>query len=156
MRPATEHGPIPLTPSLTAWLLLARRRRRGTYIEPGTYRSSAVHCDDLASLYCLALREAKAGTVIHGASETFSMKELAGAIHRGLGKKGEATGITLEEATGILPYAAALCHNSAVSGDMARQMLGWKPAGLSYLEDVEREMRTPRIVHGSRHPIKRR
>jgi len=91
--------------------------------------------------------------VIHGASETFSMKELAGAIHRGPGKKGEASGIALEEATRILPYAAALYRNTAVSGEMARKTLGWKPVGPSYLEEVEQELRVPRIYKGSRRPL---
>jgi nucleoside-diphosphate-sugar epimerase len=149
VRAAQVYGSSPLTLPLTAWLILARRRRRGTYIEPGTNCSSAVHCDDLADLYCLALHKAGAGTLIHAASEVFSMKELAGAIHRGMGKPGEASGISLEHAKRILPYAAALCGNMAVSGDMARRTLGWKPAGPSYLEEVEQEVRAPRIYRGS-------
>jgi nucleoside-diphosphate-sugar epimerase len=61
VRPSTVHGLLPIVASLTAWLLLARRRRRGTYIEPGTNRSSAIYRDDLAELYCLALLKAEAG-----------------------------------------------------------------------------------------------
>ena len=119
-------------------------------IEPGTNCGSAVHSDDLADLYSLALHKAGAGTLIHAASEMFSMKELAGAIHRGMGKSGEASGISLEDAQRILPYAATLCGNMAVSGEMARRTLGWKPAGPSYLGEVEQEVRAPRIFKGSR------
>ncbi len=151
LRTAHIHGCSPLTIQLTAWLILAHRLRRATYIEPGTTRWSAVHYDDLAELYCLALEKAAVGSVIHAAAETFSMKELAGAIQRGMGKPGEPRGISLEQATAMLHYAPALCRNEAISGEMAKRTLGWKPAGPSYLEEAEQETRAPRIFKGSRN-----
>ena len=154
VRPATVYGASSLTQTLTFWLLLAQRLRRGTYIEPGTNRSSAVYCDDLADLYCLALQKAGPGTVIHAAAETFSMRDLASAIHRGMGRRGAPCGISLEEAAQIVPCAAALCRNLAISGEMARTSFGWNPIGPPFLQAVEQEVRAPRIFHASQ-PVRR-
>jgi nucleoside-diphosphate-sugar epimerase len=91
IRPAWEvHGSKPsrLSSGLGNWITLARRFRRGKYIGSGENRCSAVHFDDLADLYSIALKRARAGTSLHASSENFSIKDLAAIIHRGLGFKG--------------------------------------------------------------------
>lgn len=115
---------------------LARRFKQGRYVGSGTNRWSAVHIDDLADLYCLALIDTRAKGVLHAAAETFSMQELVGAIHRGLGFEGEPAGLSLEEAKKITPMAEGLMRNAAVSGDLARS-LGWLPSRQSMLQEVE-------------------
>ena len=137
IRPAWEvHGRRPPIP--VGWLRLARRLRRGKYIGSGENRYSAVHFDDLADLYCIALKKAPAGTILHGASENFSMKELAAAIHRGLGYKGEPSSLSLKEARRFSPIAYNLTLSHALSGDLART-LGWKPSRDSIMKEIEHD-----------------
>jgi nucleoside-diphosphate-sugar epimerase len=60
--------------------MVASGRKRGVvrYVGDGAQRVNPVHVDDLAELYLLALG-APAGTVLHGAAETVSTREVAEA-----------------------------------------------------------------------------
>ena len=118
------------------WIKLAKRFKRGKYIGSGEKRYSAVHFDDLADLYCVALKKAAAGTILHAASENFSVKELAMAIHRGLGFKGEPSSLPLSEARRFSPIADALTRSHTLSGELART-LGWHPSRDSILKEIE-------------------
>jgi nucleoside-diphosphate-sugar epimerase len=142
IRPAWErHGCRPPSWAIAIgnWIKLARRFRRGKYIGSGENRYSAVHFDDLADLYCVALKRAGAGTILHGASENFSMKELAMTIHRSMGFKGEPSNLSLEQARRFSPIADALIRSHALSGDLARS-LGWQPSRGSIMKEVERRV----------------
>jgi nucleoside-diphosphate-sugar epimerase len=136
IRPAIQHGLFPGITALEPWFGLAERRGKGTYIEPGTNCWSAVHRADLADLYCLALDKARPGMLVHAASETFSMRDLAEAIQSKLGFTNGASGISFDEAARLTPVAAALCRNMAISGEMAKRELGWRPVGPSLLNEV--------------------
>jgi len=61
---------------------------------------SAVHLEDLAELYCLALilKKARRGMILHAAAKNSSMKELSTTVHRGMGFKGEPSSLSLQEA----------------------------------------------------------
>jgi nucleoside-diphosphate-sugar epimerase len=118
---------------------LARRFKRGRYIGFGENRWSAVHFDDLADLYSLALKKAASRTM-HAASENFSMKELVKTIHRGLGFKGEPSSLTLKEARRFSPIADALIQSHALSSEVARA-LGWQPSRGSIMKEVEQKAR---------------
>ena len=103
------HGSRPHGSAIgVGWLGLAKRFRPGKYIGSGENRYSAVHFDDLADLYCIALRKAHAGTILHAACENFSTKELAAAIHRGLGYEGRAVQLVTEGSPAIQPNCAQL------------------------------------------------
>jgi len=119
------------------WITLALRFKQGKYIEPGENRWSAVHCDDLADLYCRALTSAGAGTLLHAAAENFSMKELVATIHRGLGLKGQPSGLSLERARRLTRFADAMIRNHALSADLAKHTLGWRPRRNSVMKQVE-------------------
>lgn len=136
IRPAIQHGLFPGLTALGPWFGLAERCGKGTYIEPGTNCWSAVHRVDLADLYCLALGNPRPGMLIHAASETFSMRDLAEAIQCRLGFTDGASGISFDEAARLTPVAAALCRNMAISGEMAKRELGWRPVGPSLLNEV--------------------
>ena len=136
IRPGIEHGPLPGASSVSYWYSLAGRLGKGTYIEPGTNCWSAVHRADLAELYCLVLQQARPGMLVHAASETFSMRELAEAIQCSMGLTGSPVGIPYEEAAKLTRAAAALCRSTAISGAMAQRELGWRPAGTSLLDEV--------------------
>jgi len=136
IRPGIEYGPLPGASPVSYWYSLAEWLGKGTYIEPGTNCWSAVHRADLVDLYCLALHQARPGMLVHAASETFSMRELAQAIHCSMGLKGSAVGIPYEEAVKLTRAAASLCRSKAISGAMAQRELGWRPAGTSLLDEV--------------------
>lgn len=154
IRPAWEvHGcrPPSWAVAIGNWMKLARRFRRGKYIGSGENRHSAVHFDDLADLYCIALRRAGARTILHGASENFSMKELAMTIHRSMGFKGEPSSLSLEQARRFSPIADALMRSHALSGGLARS-LGWRPSRCSIMKDVEQRVSESVFVSRLRLP----
>ncbi|MDV2991233.1 MAG: Aurachin B dehydrogenase [Chroococcidiopsis sp. SAG 2025] len=110
------------------------------YIAPGTHQVSAVHVDDVAQLYVLALEKAPAGSIFHVATESgITEKAIAAAISNTVNCKIE--GISFETATskwgdGIATFFSI---NNQVSANKAIQKLGWKPqASLSLLEDITR------------------
>ena len=137
IRPALEHGRSVLFP-LQYWISLAKECGRGTWLKSGKNSVSAVHSDDLADLYSLAIHKVRPGMVIHGAAETVSIREVAAAIHRGMGFPGEPAGITLAEAQHytIARAARGLCRSHAISGDFAKRALGWRPTRRSILDAV--------------------
>jgi len=142
IRPAWElHGSRPPSWAIAIgnWMKLARRFRCGKYVGSGENRYSAVHFDDLADLYCVALKRTCAKTILHGASENFSMKELATTIHRSMGFKGEPSSLSLEQARRFSPIADVLIRSHALSGDLARS-LGWQPSRDSIMKDVEQHV----------------
>lgn len=62
------------------------------YIAPGEHQISAVHVDDVAQLYVLALEQAQAGSMFHAATESgISEKAIAIAIGRKAGCRMEFT-----------------------------------------------------------------
>lgn len=140
IRPAWHvYGPGRL-PFLLAEKLttLAWRYKRGKYIGNGDNQCSAVNLNDLADLYCRAIEHAKPGMLLHGASENFSTMELAAAVHRGMKLKGQPSTVTLQEVEKIIPNAAILTRSHAISGNLARAIMGWEPSAQSALEEVER------------------
>jgi nucleoside-diphosphate-sugar epimerase len=134
IRHAIEYGSI-MTYGVPQLQSLALRRKRGTYIDAGANRWSVVHYEDLADLYCLAAVNARSGLLLHAAAEAFTQRELADAIHRGCGFRGEPTSISFEEAQRLTPVAKALRRNHSMSGDAARA-LGWQPSRPSLLEQI--------------------
>ena len=149
IRPAWQvHGARPPKPIALGLVRLAKRFRRGKFIDSGDNAYSAVHFDDLADLYCVALKKACARTILHGASENVATKQLAEAIHRGMGFKGDPSSLSLEEARRYIPIADALTRSHALSGDLART-LGWRPFRGSILNEVERH--AAEIALASRH-----
>ena len=136
---------------IDSWVSLAKRFRRGKYIGSGENRYSAVHFDDLADLYCVALKKADPGMILHAASENFSMKELAVTIHRGLRYRGEPSSLSLTEARRFSPIADRLIQSHARSGDLAR-VLGWRPSRDSIMKEVEQTVFEDAFVSRLRLP----
>jgi nucleoside-diphosphate-sugar epimerase len=154
IRPAwLKHGgkPSSLPLSIGAWIKLARRFRRGKFVGTGKNCWSAVHVDDLADLYCVALKKATAGTILHAVSENISTQELVAAIHRGYEFKGEPSGISLKDARRTIPSAERFTYSHSLSGDRARA-LGWIAARDSVLQEVERSARDAVLVSRFRLP----
>jgi len=136
VRPGIVHGARP-TQFLGGWTGLSVHCGRGAYITPGTNRWSAVHVDDLADLYCCLLKNVRPALLVHAAAESITMRDVADVVQREIGRAGEPVGISLSEALQFCPVAKALCQSHAISSEMAKKELGWKPSGESILREVE-------------------
>ncbi len=108
------------------------------YIGDGMNRWSLVHVEDLADLYVRAVEKAPAGTLLHGADgPSVRVKEIAEAASFAADAGGQTQSWPLDEATAKLgPLAAALMLDQVVSGEKAKDILGWNPHAVSVLEDL--------------------
>jgi nucleoside-diphosphate-sugar epimerase len=126
---------------LNNWIPLSWRFKRGTYIGAGTNCFSAIHLEDLATLYCLALHKPQDASLVHAASENVSAKEIATTIHRAMRFRGEPKSISVEQARRLTPIADALTRSHALSADHAKSSLGWTPSHDSILRAIEDQAR---------------
>lgn len=109
------------------------------YIGSGENKMSAVHVDDVARLYILALEKAPAGSVFHAGVESgITMKAITTAISRTLGCQTASLSMAQATETWGVAAAALLSINSQTSALKAIQQLGWQPQStFSLLEDIE-------------------
>lgn len=117
----------------------ARETGAVTYVGDGQSRWPFVDVDDLAHLYVLALEKAPPGSLFNASDgPSFCVREVAGAASIGAGAKGKTASWPLEEARKKLgPFADALALDQQVSGEKARNELGWLPRGKSALDDLK-------------------
>lgn len=112
---------------------LARRRGVSAFIGDGAQRWPAVHRDDAASLFRLALEQAPPGSVLHAVGdEGDPMRAIAEVIGRRLGVPVESASV---EAFG--PLGAIFAADQPSSSALTRQRFDWKPTGPSLLDDLE-------------------
>lgn len=112
---------------------LARRRGVSAFIGDGAQRWPAVHRDDAASLFRLALEQAPPGSVLHAVGdEGDPMRAIAEVIGRRLGVPVESAPV---EAFG--PLGAIFAADQPSSSALTRQRFDWKPTGPSLLDDLE-------------------
>lgn len=119
---------------------LARSAGVGRTVGEGANAWSAVHVDDVAQAYALALEKAPAGQVFHlAAGEPVAMHALASAIGRALGQSGAVEPWPLDEARGQLGLLAdGLASNKRNSAANASRVLGWQPEGMTLFEELAR------------------
>lgn len=128
-----DHGFIPM--------LIATARGTGVsaYVGEGTNRWPAVHRQDAATLFRLALEKAPAGGVLHGVAETgVAFREIAEVIGRRLGLP--TASLTADEAAThyVNPFIGMLYGVDApVLSDRTRRLLGWTPGREGLLWDLE-------------------
>ena len=123
-----RHGFIPQ--------LIATARAKGVsgYIGDGTSRWPAVHVQDAASLYRLAIEQAPAGAVLNAVGdEGVPVREIAEAIGRHL--KLPARSLPAAEYEGMLAHL--LSTDMPASSTIIRELLGWKPTRPGLIEDIE-------------------
>ncbi len=115
----------------------AAKARESIYVDDGGLRTSDVHVDDVAALFLLAAKKAKAGDVFNGTgSTTVTLRELAEAI--GAALKLPARSVSREEAEtrwGQFLTAFVQFENRS-SNRKAFQQLGWQPKGIDMLTDI--------------------
>jgi len=98
----------------------------------------AVHCQDAAKLYLLALENAApGGTRYHAAAEQgVSFKDIATAIGKGL-----HIPVAVKSKEDAAAHFGSFAHFAAIdvqaSSDETRRILGWQPAGPDLITDIE-------------------
>ena len=123
-----RHGFIPQ--------LIATARAKGVsgYIGDGASRWPAVHVQDAASLYRLAIEQAPAGAVLNAVGdEGVPVREIAEAIGRHLNLP--ARSLPAEEYGGML--VPLLSTDMPASSTITQELLGWKPTHPGLIEDIE-------------------
>lgn len=115
----------------------ARQENSANYVESGEHRVSAVHVEDAADLYALALETGTAKGLYNVAAESISMKELSEAVARLLDIR--AKSIRAEKAREQFgKMFDFLSINNELDASRARRELGWKPhSGKTILDDIE-------------------
>lgn len=115
----------------------AKQAQTANYIGAGAERASAVHVEDAADLYLLALEVGTAKGLYNVSAETISLKEINEAIARILDLP--AKSISLETANQQFgAMVGFLSINNQLSAEKARRDLRWSPhSGKTITDDIE-------------------
>lgn len=118
----------------------AKKSGIGLHIGPGENIWANVHIDDVPELYALALEKAPAGALYYAENGEEALKNVAASISRMLGFGGRTRNWSPQEAEAALGIRAhsSFGSNSRVRAKRARAELGWRPQGVSILEEIER------------------
>ena len=121
---------------VTTLVGVARERGAAGYVGDGSNRWTAVHRQDAATLFRLAVEKAPAGSVLHGvADEAVTGRAIAEAIGHGLGVPTVA--VTPDEAGGHFGWIGGFFGADApASNALTRELLGWEPSGPTLLADL--------------------
>ena len=127
-----SHGFVPMLAAV------ARQKGFVAYIGAGDNLWPAVHRRDAARLYRLALERGARGEAYHNVAEQgVPYRAIAEAIGRQTGLP--ALSLTPEEAEDHFgPLAMWVGNNGPVSNAWTRDTLGWTPAHLGIVADIER------------------
>ena len=118
-----------------ASMLIQAARGSGVsaYVGDGTQRWPAVHRDDAASLFRVALERAPAGSVLHAVGdEADPMRAIAEVIGRRLGVPVESS-----PAENFGPLGPFFAVDQPSSSALTRQRFAWQPTHPSLLQDLE-------------------
>jgi nucleoside-diphosphate-sugar epimerase len=116
---------------------IARDKGVSGYIGDGANRWPAVHRLDAARLFRLALEQAPAGSVLHGAGEEgIPVRAIAEVIGRTLDLPVVAVApVQADEHFGWL--GRFLAADIPASSTLTQELLGWRPTGPGLLDDLE-------------------
>jgi nucleoside-diphosphate-sugar epimerase len=118
-----------------ASMLIQAARHSGVsaYVGDGKQRWPAVHRDDAASLFRIALEQAPPGSVLHAVGdEGDPMRSIADVIGRRLGLPVESAA-----AENFGPLGVIFAADQPSSSALTRRRFAWNPTGPSLLEDLE-------------------
>lgn len=126
------HGFVPMLAKV------AREKGFSGYVGDGQNLWPAVHRDDSARVYRLALERGAQGEAYHAiAEEGVTFKAIAEAIGRQLGLP--ARSVTPGEADGHFGgLAMFVAGNGPASNAWTREVLGWRPREVGIIADIER------------------
>ncbi|CDR35560.1 hypothetical protein NBRC10512_006386 [Rhodotorula toruloides] len=126
-----DHAFVPM------FISKAREASFSAFVADGTNVWSAVHRDDAAAVFRLALEKGTAGSAYHAVGEQgVPFKDIAGAIGKKLNVPVKS--IPVEEAGrhfGFLGHFASL--DNPTSCEKTKAELGWVPRQVKLLEDLE-------------------
>jgi len=128
---AGDHGFVPIL------INLAREKGVSAYIGDGSNRWPAVHRNDAARVYRLALERGASDGAYHAiAEEGVPFKAIAESIGRHLGLPVQA--LSVEEAQVHFGWFAMFAGMDVpASSAHTRALLGWEPAGTTLLQDMD-------------------
>jgi nucleoside-diphosphate-sugar epimerase len=126
-----DHGFVPML------IAVARATKVSAYVGEGQNAWAAVHRQDAAKLYRLAVEKGEAGDRFHAAAEAgVAFKDIAIAIGRGLDVR--VSSMSEEEAaphfSWLSPFAAMDARSSS---SLTRSKLGWDPTQVGLIEDIQ-------------------
>jgi nucleoside-diphosphate-sugar epimerase len=107
------------------------------YLEDGSSVGTAVHVDDYAELFVLALEKAPPGSVYIGGCEDYTRKTHALAMSHAYGYGGRIRSWTMEETRKALGDGRVIelfMVNHRTSSRKAMEELGWRPKAPSMME----------------------
>jgi nucleoside-diphosphate-sugar epimerase len=134
MLPRSVHGQGERHGFIPQLITAARAKGVSGYIGDGTSRWPAVHVQDAASLYRLAVEQAPAGAVLNAVGdEGVPVRKIAEAIGRHLNLP--VRSLPAAEYDGIL--VRLLSTDMPASSTITQELLGWKPAHPGLIEDIE-------------------
>jgi nucleoside-diphosphate-sugar epimerase len=134
MLPRSVHGDGERHGFIPQLINAARAKGVVGYLGDGTSRWPAVHVQDAASLYRLAVEQAPAGTVLHAVGdEGVPVLQIAEVIGRHLNLP--ARSLPAEDFGGMLGYL--LGTDMPASSAITQELLGWKPTHPGLIEDIE-------------------
>jgi nucleoside-diphosphate-sugar epimerase len=115
----------------------ARRSGAAAYLGDGSQRWPALHRQDAARLYRLAVERAPAGAILHGVGEQgVPLRNIAELIASKLGVP--ARPIPADQAEGYFGWLAAFAGTDApASNSVTRSLLAWEPTHPGLLDDLE-------------------
>jgi nucleoside-diphosphate-sugar epimerase len=136
IRPAIVYGRGGGLPGM--FVQSAHESGAAQYFGDGQNRWPFVHVEDLADLYVRAVEKAPAGTLLHAADgPSVRLKDLAEAGSFGADAGGHIISLPVEQAPAKLgPLAEAFLLDQVISGEKAKQLLGWNPHAVGILEDL--------------------
>ncbi|MDR0999397.1 MAG: SDR family oxidoreductase [Clostridiales bacterium] len=116
---------------------IAGKSGAAVYVGDGANRIHAVHRDDLAKLYLLALEKGGNGVKYQAVGEcAILFKEVAEAIGKRLNVP--TVSMPIEQAMERLGMlGGVIASDNPASSGITQTALGWKPTGLSLLQDLE-------------------
>jgi nucleoside-diphosphate-sugar epimerase len=110
---------------ITALITRARAVGRAGHWGSGGTQQSYVHVEDLAELYALAVEQAPAGAILHGAVTDVSQHDLAKAINRMIGADERTEHLSLEQMLGMNTVARfGLALTKRLPVDTVRKISG--------------------------------
>ncbi|GAA3717073.1 SDR family oxidoreductase [Streptomyces tremellae] len=123
---------------MAALVGFAREHGASGYPGDGTNRWPAVHRDDAARLFRLAVEKAPAGSILHGAAEEgVALREIAEVIGRHLDVPVDSVpDKDLSERFSWLGGFVGL--DAPASSARTRELLDWHPTGPGLLEDLDK------------------
>jgi nucleoside-diphosphate-sugar epimerase len=136
IRPAIVYGRGGGLPGM--FVQSANESGAAQYIGDGQNRWPFVHVEDLADLYVRAVEKAPPATLLHAADgPAVRLRDIAEAASFGADAGGHIVSLPFEQASAKLgPLADAFVLDQVISGEKAKQMLGWNPHAVGILEDL--------------------